>query len=144
VVKLLKKQIVKLYVGEVREEVTAEEAFVSFGIVESKNSNSWEWFLHGLKTAIGEPEGLVFSSKRHKDLDEAVQGVYPRIEHTECMRHLYSNFLEIANRDNLWATARACTPTVYEASIAKGFGQDEALWSDKFSAKLVGPHSRFE
>ncbi|XP_020106676.1 uncharacterized protein LOC109722909 [Ananas comosus] len=48
---------------------------VAFGVVESENSNSWEWFLHGLKTAIGESEGLVFSSDRQKGLDEAVQVV---------------------------------------------------------------------
>ncbi|XP_020104657.1 uncharacterized protein LOC109721429 [Ananas comosus] len=96
---------------------------VAFGVVESENSNSWEWFLHGLKTAIGDFEGLVFSSDRQKGLDEAVQVVYPRVEHRECMRHLYANFKKKFRgdcyRDSLWAAARAYTPNVYETSIAK-------------------------
>ncbi|XP_020096022.1 uncharacterized protein LOC109715442 [Ananas comosus] len=96
---------------------------IAFGVVESKNSNSWEWFLHGLKTAIGESEGLVFSSDRQKGLDEAVQVVYPRVEHRECMRHLYDNFKKKFRgdcyRDNLWAAAKAYIPNVYETSIAK-------------------------
>nr|CAD1817297.1 unnamed protein product [Ananas comosus var. bracteatus] len=96
---------------------------VAFGVVESENSNSWEWFLHGLKAAIGESEGLVFSSDRQKGLDEAVQVVYPRVEYKECMRHLYGNFKTKFRgdcyRDNLWAAAKAYTPYVYETSIAK-------------------------
>ncbi|XP_020092829.1 uncharacterized protein LOC109713241 [Ananas comosus] len=204
---------------------------VVFGAVESENSNSWEWFLHGLKAAIGESEGLVFSSDRQKGLDEAVQVVYPRVEHRECMRHLYANFKKKFRgdcyRDNLWAAAGAYTPNVYETSITKvyeanpmaieylrqnhsylwsrskfgtmakcdyltnnisesfnawisndrhrplidmldtlrqkimvkmedrrnrarkwdheiGLGQYEVLWSDKFSAEVIGAQSRFE
>nr|CAD1826025.1 unnamed protein product [Ananas comosus var. bracteatus] len=104
--------------------------------------------LHGLKTAIGESEGLVFSSDRQKGLDEAVQVVYPRVEHRECIAHLYGNFKKKFRgdcyRDNLWAAAKAYTPNVYETSIAKGLGQYEVLWSDEFSAEVIGPQSRFE
>lgn len=63
----------------------------AYAIIESKNIDSWEWFLRTLQLGIGNPEGLVILSDRQKELDEAVSRVYPLIEHRKCVRHLYTN-----------------------------------------------------
>ncbi|GJY39682.1 RNA-directed DNA polymerase, eukaryota, partial [Tanacetum coccineum] len=45
---------------------------IAYGVLESKNGNSWTWFLESLKKAIGTPDGLVISSDMQKGLDLAI------------------------------------------------------------------------
>lgn len=71
---------------------------VAYGVLESKNTNSWTWFIESLKKAIGTPDGLVLSSDMQKGLQAAIMHVYPNVEHRECIRHLYSNF----KKNNPW------------------------------------------
>ncbi|XP_020102105.1 uncharacterized protein LOC109719725 [Ananas comosus] len=91
---------------------------VAYGVVESENAESWEWFLVALKEAIGCPNGLVLSSDRQKGLDKALLAVYPTAEHRECMRHLYSNFKKRFRGDilkkHLWGAARAYTSSTFQ------------------------------
>ncbi|XP_020111463.1 uncharacterized protein LOC109726337 [Ananas comosus] len=91
---------------------------VAYGVVESENAESWEWFLVALKEAIGCPNGLVLSSDRQKGLDKALLAVYPTAEHRECMRHLYSNFKKRFRGDilkkHLWGAARAYTSSAFQ------------------------------
>nr|KAJ0208063.1 hypothetical protein LSAT_V11C500234360 [Lactuca sativa] len=63
---------------------------VAYGVLESKNTKSWTWFLKSLQKAIGTPNGN--SSDMQKGLEVAITQVYPNVEHRECIRHLYSNF----------------------------------------------------
>ncbi|XP_020094138.1 uncharacterized protein LOC109714112 [Ananas comosus] len=91
---------------------------VAYGVVESENAESWEWFLVALKEAIGCPNGLVLSSDRQKGLDKALLAVYPTAEHRECMRHLYSNFKKRFRGDilkkHLWGAARGYTSSAFQ------------------------------
>ncbi|GJS25974.1 RNA-directed DNA polymerase, eukaryota [Tanacetum coccineum] len=82
---------------------------IAYGVLESKNGNSWTWFLESLKKAIGTSDGLVISSDMQRGLDLAIMQVYPNVEHIECMRHLYSNFKKKYRGDffksKLWGAA---------------------------------------
>ncbi|XP_062093939.1 uncharacterized protein LOC133799974 [Humulus lupulus] len=60
---------------------------LAFGIVDSKNDNSWLWFFSKLRDTYGEPE----VSDRHKSIDNAVHMVYPNTFHGACMFHLLNN-----------------------------------------------------
>nr|GFB95785.1 hypothetical protein CTI12_AA051450 [Tanacetum cinerariifolium] len=59
---------------------------VAYGVLESENTSSWEWFLVSLKKAMRTPNGLVISSDMQKGLEAAITQVYPNAEHRECMR----------------------------------------------------------
>ncbi|GKB54168.1 hypothetical protein Tco_0904921 [Tanacetum coccineum] len=88
---------------------------VAYGVLESENTNSWEWFLESLKKAIGTPNGLAISSDMQKGLGAAITQVYPDVEHRECMRHMYSNFKKQFRGDffksNIWGAANTYSIT---------------------------------
>nr|XP_020160190.1 uncharacterized protein LOC109745480 [Aegilops tauschii subsp. strangulata] len=65
---------------------------VAYGVLETESKESWGWFFQNLKKVIGHPEGLVIHTDACKGLKTAVDGIYPGVEHRECMRHLAQNF----------------------------------------------------
>ncbi|XP_019238105.1 PREDICTED: uncharacterized protein LOC109218211 [Nicotiana attenuata] len=60
---------------------------LAFGIAESENNNSYEWYFSQLRNAIGGHENLIFLSDRH----QAITKVYPESHHGICIYHLEQN-----------------------------------------------------
>ena len=50
-----------------------------FGIGDSENDASWEWFLKKLHGAIGHVDDLVVVSNRHNNIEKVVQKVFPHV-----------------------------------------------------------------
>ncbi|XP_019225695.1 PREDICTED: uncharacterized protein LOC109207261 [Nicotiana attenuata] len=60
---------------------------LAFGIAESENNNSYEWYFSQLHNAIGSRENLIFLS----DMHQAIAKVYPESHHGICIYHLEQN-----------------------------------------------------
>ncbi|XP_070029030.1 uncharacterized protein [Nicotiana sylvestris] len=50
---------------------------LAFGIAESENKNSYEWYFSKLRNAIGSRENLIFLSDRHQDIAYGIAKVFP-------------------------------------------------------------------
>lgn len=85
---------------------------VAFGVIEYGTTDSWEWFVHNMRRAIGCPQGLVISTDARKDIGVVVSKVYNGAEHIECFRHLYKNFRKFKGDDfekNMWPATLSYT-----------------------------------
>ncbi|KAH9681546.1 SWIM-type domain-containing protein [Citrus sinensis] len=52
---------------------------VAFGVGDSENDASWEWFFMKLRESIGDVPNLVFISDRHGSIKKAIDKVFPTV-----------------------------------------------------------------
>ncbi|XP_013624108.1 PREDICTED: uncharacterized protein LOC106330104 [Brassica oleracea var. oleracea] len=64
---------------------------LAFGVVDSENENSWEWFMRQLNSVIADDHHLAFISDRHAAIAKALETVYPTAKHGICIHHLLNN-----------------------------------------------------
>nr|XP_016445972.1 PREDICTED: protein FAR1-RELATED SEQUENCE 4-like [Nicotiana tabacum] len=64
---------------------------LAFGIAESENNNSYEWYFSELRNAIGSRDNLIFLSDRHQSIAHGIAKVYPESHHKICIYHLEQN-----------------------------------------------------
>ncbi|XP_013654074.1 uncharacterized protein LOC106358821 [Brassica napus] len=64
---------------------------LAFGVVDSENENSWEWFIRQLNIVIADDHHLAFISDRHAAIAKALETVYPTAKHGICIHHLLNN-----------------------------------------------------
>nr|VDD27066.1 unnamed protein product [Brassica oleracea] len=64
---------------------------LAFGIVDSENDRSWDWFIRQLKFVIADEQSLAFVSDRNTSLAKAIVNVYPQSHQEICIHHLLNN-----------------------------------------------------
>ncbi|XP_019260986.1 PREDICTED: uncharacterized protein LOC109238942 [Nicotiana attenuata] len=64
---------------------------LAFGIAESENNNSYEWYFSQLRSAIGSRKNLIFLSDKHQAIAYGIAKVYPESHHGICIYHLEQN-----------------------------------------------------
>ena len=62
-----------------------------FGIGDSNNDASWEWFLRKLLEAIGHGDDLVVVLDHHSSIEKVIRKVFPHASHGVCTYHLKQN-----------------------------------------------------
>ncbi|XP_024013057.1 uncharacterized protein LOC112087262 [Eutrema salsugineum] len=66
---------------------------IAFGVVDSDNDLSWEWFMRQLKVVIADEVRLAFVSDRNVSVIKALEKVYPQSSHGICIHHLLNNVI---------------------------------------------------
>ena len=91
---------------------------VAFGIGESENSSSWNWFLSHLNNTLGYLPGLVIISDRHKGLMKEVPEVFRYAIHGYCAYHIYRNLVDTFKDKSLeqyyWQAVKTCRKAEFE------------------------------
>ncbi|XP_019224729.1 PREDICTED: uncharacterized protein LOC109206357 [Nicotiana attenuata] len=77
--------------GRVSKDANNQIFPLAFGIAESENNNSYEWYSSELRNAIGSRENLIFLSDRHQSIAYGIAKVYPENHHGICIYHLEQN-----------------------------------------------------
>ncbi|XP_052203081.1 uncharacterized protein LOC127808553 [Diospyros lotus] len=77
---------------------------IAWGVGDSENDASWEWFFTNLRSAIGhEIPDLVFVSDRHKSNSKAVLTVFPNALHVHYIYHIGQNVKGKFKHENVHA-----------------------------------------
>ncbi|CAA7018173.1 unnamed protein product [Microthlaspi erraticum] len=66
---------------------------IAFGVVDTENHESWEWFFKQLNRVIPVDEDLAMISDRHKSIKYAIKKVYPLASRGICTYHLHKNII---------------------------------------------------
>jgi hypothetical protein len=87
---------------------------VAYGVLETESIESWTWFLQNLWHVIRFFDGLAIHTDACKGLEIAVEDVFPRVEHRECMHYLTAHFKLLGFKgqlfdDNLWPASLTCS-----------------------------------
>lgn len=61
---------------------------LAFGIGDSENDASWEWFLRKFHGVIGEVKDLVFISYCNRSIEMAIHNVFPSAHPGACTYHI--------------------------------------------------------
>ena len=64
---------------------------IAFGVVDSDNEHSWEWFMRQLNVVIADDHSLAFVSDRNISIAKALKKVCLRFHHGICIYHLMKN-----------------------------------------------------
>ncbi|XP_047312498.1 uncharacterized protein LOC124915780 [Impatiens glandulifera] len=74
--------------------------YVSFGIVDSENNNSWTYFMQHLRVIIGVVPDLVFLFDRHPSIFYALSAGFPEARHGAFTYHIKMNIMAKFKTDN--------------------------------------------
>ena len=58
---------------------------IAFGVIDSENHASWNWFFRKLISIIPDDPKLVFISDRHGSIIKGVADVFPKASHGHCV-----------------------------------------------------------
>ncbi|XP_019225377.1 PREDICTED: uncharacterized protein LOC109206954 [Nicotiana attenuata] len=88
---LLKSKFRSVLMISVSKDANNQIFPLAFGIAESENNNSYEWYFSELCNAIGSRENLIFLLDRHQSIAYGIAKVYPESHHGICIYHLEQN-----------------------------------------------------
>ncbi|XP_031108205.1 uncharacterized protein LOC116012700 [Ipomoea triloba] len=100
---------------------------VAFAIVEGELKDSWCWFLKLLDDDLNlsnNPSAWTIISDKQKGLLQAVEELFPGLEHRFCARHMHANFLKDgftshALKMQFWVVCKANTEAEYHARMGE-------------------------
>ncbi|KAK8715719.1 hypothetical protein V6N13_043047 [Hibiscus sabdariffa] len=96
---------------------------VAWAVVELKCTDSWAWFLNLLATDLDLNDGFGFTiiSDQQKGLEIAIKDILPRVEHRNCARHVFANWIGQKKAKSyefdFWETVKATTEREWEDKI---------------------------
>ncbi|XP_047252302.1 uncharacterized protein LOC124887158 [Capsicum annuum] len=67
---------------------------LDFGIADSENNESYNWFFNQLRHAIRVREQLSILSNHHQAIANAISNVYPKCQHGICIYHMEKNLIK--------------------------------------------------
>nr|KAJ0185193.1 hypothetical protein LSAT_V11C900500550 [Lactuca sativa] len=88
---------------------------LAYAIVETENTDSWNWFLECIADDLDlyANSNFTFISDRQKGLQTAISQLFPCAEHRFCLRHIHDNMRKIWRtneyKEHLWNCATATT-----------------------------------
>ena len=103
---------------------------LAFGIVDSENDSSWQWFMTELRRAIGHRDELVIISDRNISIPKAVLKIFPDAEHGFCVQHLLGNLKTRFKDPAISFLFNECSRAYTKASFAYYMNHLESISTD--------------
>nr|XP_009589546.1 uncharacterized protein LOC104086901 [Nicotiana tomentosiformis] len=93
---------------------------IAFGVADSENNESYEWYFRELRKAIGIRKDLMFLSDRHNAIANGIAKVFLECYHGICIYHLEKNLKQRRVRNTV-INLFQCAARVYIQSEFDGF-----------------------
>lgn len=100
---------------------------IAFGVVDTENDESWQWFFTQLKLIIPDEKCLAIISDRHKSIGKAIGNVYPLAARGICTYHLYKNILVRFKGGSLFRMVKKAANCYRQDDFYAVFNEIEAL-----------------
>ncbi|XP_010531605.1 PREDICTED: uncharacterized protein LOC104807875 [Tarenaya hassleriana] len=71
---------------------------LAWGIVDTENDASWNWFMRKLAGVIPDSDDMVLISDRHQSIANAIRDVYRRAKHAFCAYYISQNIKTLVNK----------------------------------------------
>jgi transposase-like protein len=120
----LKSKFVQTLLLAVGIDANGHTLILAWGVVESENAESWEYFFRNLHSALPtlDEAEWTFISDRDKGIDAAEVYLGTKIVRAFCCRHLEQNFVTKFRsklKSFFWSAARAKTTYIFEKVMAE-------------------------
>ncbi|XP_022873601.1 uncharacterized protein LOC111392480 [Olea europaea var. sylvestris] len=73
------------------QDVNNSIFILAFGIGDSKNNDSWSWFLNCLNETFRVRDGICIISNRHQSIEYMVNTIFTGVHHSFCTHHILQN-----------------------------------------------------
>ncbi|KAK8694127.1 hypothetical protein V6N13_071684 [Hibiscus sabdariffa] len=109
---------------------------VAWAVVELECTDSWAWFLNLLATDLDLNDcfGFTIISDQQKGLEIAIKDILPRVEHRNCARHVFVNWIgrkKVKSYEfDCWEIVKATTEREWEDKIEALTQKDELVAKD--------------
>ncbi|XP_024014236.1 uncharacterized protein LOC112088183 [Eutrema salsugineum] len=103
---------------------------LAFGIVDSENDASWEWFFTKLRSVVSDVPRLVIISDRHRSISNAIENVYPLAHCGICTYHLLKNVTGQSGGKKIARLVKTAYHEIHE-TVSKAKEDDADGWANR-------------
>ncbi|XP_010456890.1 PREDICTED: uncharacterized protein LOC104738409 [Camelina sativa] len=96
---------------------------IAFGIADSENDSSWEWFFEQIKVVIRDDKDLSFISDRHVSISKSLEKIYLLSTHGICIHHLIGNVITYHKGRGVADLVSRASKAYRVAEFEKHFGE---------------------
>ncbi|KAL8554989.1 hypothetical protein ACS0TY_002973 [Phlomoides rotata] len=107
---------------------------LAYAVVDKENGEIWEWFLSVLKADLNlKNDEITFMSDKQKGLIQAMEAVFPGVDHRFCVRHMHNNlktagYTGLAYKQAMWKAACSCTEGEFRCRMRELKQLNEGAW----------------
>jgi hypothetical protein len=94
---------------------------IAFGVADSENDSSWQWFFIQLKKLIADEEDLAFVSDRHFSITKSLEKIYPLASHGICIENRRGLFPNTNQSSCFFLVTNCLDSKLCKQSILNGF-----------------------
>ncbi|XP_019233881.1 PREDICTED: uncharacterized protein LOC109214420 [Nicotiana attenuata] len=116
---------------------------IAFGVVDSENNESYEWYFRELRKAIGIRKDLIFLSDRHKAIANGIAKVFPECYHGICIYHLEKNLKQRRVRNTILKLFQSAAGVYLQSEFDDFMSQIAAVDKKTFNYLMEEPPGRW-
>ncbi|XP_070004515.1 uncharacterized protein [Nicotiana sylvestris] len=116
---------------------------IAFGVADSENNESYEWYFRELRKAIGIRKDLMFLSDRHKDIANGIAKVFPECYHGICIYHLEKNLKQRRVRNTVLNLFQSAARVYLQSEFDDFMSQIAAVDKKTFNYLMEEPPGRW-
>nr|XP_016481302.1 PREDICTED: protein FAR1-RELATED SEQUENCE 2-like [Nicotiana tabacum] len=116
---------------------------IAYGVADSENNESYEWYFRELKKGIGIRKDLIFLSDRHKAIANGIANIFPECYHGICIYHLEKNLKQRRVRNTVLSLFKSAARVYLQSEFDDFMFQIAAVDKKTFNYLMEEPPGRW-